>query len=175
MYFHPTIKPYTNSFASIVAGILGWRLFKIEEFEELLRKRGGNDRVALASEVLKDENKSPTFSFSKSVGPLVTGSVDHHKLLANLAQQLLGHCWEVLREAGFVPKNSEPVLEFYRHVRNGCFHANKFHFQGNQPKYRAEWRRLRIKKTFQGNRIFRTSMTNKNYFLNWGRCVNTFT
>jgi hypothetical protein len=166
--YHPLIAPYANSFESIAAGLLGWRLITPAEFASLLEKRGGNDRVALASQALHTLKKNITFSFKKSVQPLVSGEADHHRLLSINAQQLIGHCWEILKVNGYVPMHSEPALEFFRHVRNGCFHGNSFHFVGNEPRYPAQWRGLEITKANQGHRIFRTDGSEKEYFLNWG-------
>jgi hypothetical protein len=166
--YHPLIKLYANSFASIVAGILGWRLINLDEFISLLEKRGGNDRVALASQVLQASKENVTFSFRKSIQPLVSGESDHHRLLSITAQQLIGHSWEILRINDHVPAYDEPVLEFFRHIRNGCFHGNSFHFIGDEPRNPAQWRGLEITNASQGMRIFRTDLSEKEYFLNWG-------
>ncbi len=166
--YHPLLDPFANAFANIAAGILGWRLLNEQEFEQLLTLRGENDRVALASEALKASKENVTFSFRKSVGPLVTGTTDHHRLLSLAAQQLVGHCWELLRQANLAPCPKEPVLEFFRHVRNGCFHGNAFHFRGGEPRNRAEWRGLIVTKNLHGQRIFRADLQDSDYFLNWG-------
>ena len=166
--YHALIKPYANSFASIIAGVLGWRLINLDEFISLLEAREGNDRVALASQILQASNENVTFSFRKSVQPLVSGESDHHRLLSITAQQLLGHSWEILRTNGHVPGYEKPVLEFFRHIRNGCFHGNSFHFTGNEPRNPAQWRGLEITKASQGKRIFRTDLSENEYFLNWG-------
>lgn len=166
--YHPLIAPYANSFASIVASILGWRLLDQDEFISLLEKRGGNDRVALASEGLLASKENITFSFRKSVQPLVSGQSDHHRLLAISAQQLIGHCWEILKVNGHVPVQTEPTLEFFRHLRNGCFHGNSFHFLGDEPRFPAQWRGLEITRAKQDQRIFRVDLSEKEYFINWG-------
>lgn len=166
--YHPIIKPIADAYARIIAGILVWRFLKPEEIEQILQNRTTNDRIALASEALKKENKNVTFSIKGSLYPLVTGQVDHHQILSISAQQMLGHCWETLKDNGYAPDFTNPALEFFRHIRNGCFHGNKFHFSGNQPKNKAEWRSFIIDRTLQGKRIFRDSMSNTDYFLNWG-------
>lgn len=166
--YHPLIAPYANAFASIVTGILGWRLIYLDEFITFLEERGVNDRVALASQVLQTSNENVTFSFRKSIQPLMSGESDHHRLLSINAQQLIGHCWEILRTNGHVPVYGAPVFEFFRHVRNGCFHGNSFHFKGEEPRNPAQWRGLEITKANQGQRIFRTDLSEKEYFLNWG-------
>jgi hypothetical protein len=96
------------------------------------------------------------------------GDVDHNVYLAALAQQILGHCWEIMRQEGRVPKGEDPILEFYWHIRNGCFHGNRFHFKNDEPKNRAEWRGIAITRNEQSKPIFRESMERKDYFLNWG-------
>src|SRR6185436_16008790 len=116
--FHPLIDRYVRSYSSIVAGYLGWRLLKKKEFVSLLQTRGGDDRIGLAVEVLKQEQQQISFSFSRSIKPLVFGSSDHFEVIAFASQQLVGHCWEVLREHGLVPVFSSPIIEFFRHIRN---------------------------------------------------------
>jgi hypothetical protein len=166
--YHPLVKLYANSFTSIAAGILGWRLIKLDEFISLLEKRGANDRVALASQVLRASNENVAFSFRQSVQPLVSGESDHHRLLSITAQQLIGHSWEILRINGHVPAYEKPVFEFFRHIRNGCFHGNSFHFKRDEPRNPAQWRGLEITKADQSKRIFRADLSEKEYFLNWG-------
>src|SRR5215207_4036099 len=165
--YHPLIKLHADSFSTIVAGILGWRLIKLDEFISLLENRGGNDRVALASRVLQVSNEIVTLSFRNSVQSLVSGESDHHRLLSIAAQQLIGHTWEILRINGHVPAYHEPVLEFFRHIRNGCFHGNSFHFKGGEPRNPAQWRGLEITMANQGKWIFRTDLSENEYFLNW--------
>jgi len=166
--YHPLIQQYANAFASIVAGTLGWRLINIDEFSTLIENRGANDRVTLASQVLQTSKENVTFSFRKSVQPLVLGESDHHRLLSITAQQLIGHSWEILRINGYVPVYEEPIMEFFRHIRNGCFHGNAFHFKKDEPRNPAQWRGLEITKANQGGRIFRTDLSEKEYFINWG-------
>lgn len=166
--YHKLIEPYANAFATTVAGILGWRLFKKDEFAKFLTSLGNKDRIALVSEIGKKKNKNATFSFRKSVCPLVSGNYDHHRLLGIPALFLLGHCYSILEEHKFVPDHSSSILEFYRHIRNGCFHGNKFHFYDWEPTHKAEWQGLVITKGLQNKRIFRNSLKEKRYFLNWG-------
>jgi len=167
--YHPIIRPFVNSFASIVAGILGWRLIDIGKFQSLLDKRGGNDRISLASVILKRSGQNVTYSFRNSVQPLVTGETDHHRLLSLTSQQLIGHCWELLQQADLLPpRPAQPVIEFLRHIRNGCFHGNSFHFLGDEPRYRAEWGGLIITRELNGHRVFRSDLSETNFFLNWG-------
>jgi hypothetical protein len=166
--FHPIIAPFANSFASTVAGFLGWRLINPEDFRVLLEQRGGNDRVALASTALELSGENVTFSFRNSVLPLVSGTIDHHRILSVIAQQLIGHCWELLRISEIVPQRDSPVFEFLRHVRNGCFHGNSFNFLGEEPRFPAEWRDLVITRDRNGERIFRSDLSDTEYFLNWG-------
>jgi hypothetical protein len=166
--YHPLIAPYTHAFSVMLAGVMGWRLIKLDEFESLLEKRGGNDRVALASRALQESNQNPTFSFRKSVRQLVTGEYDQNRFFSISAQQLIGHCWEILKSNSHVPVYSNPTLEFFRHVRNGCFHGNSFYFLGDEPRNPAQWRGLEITRANGNQRIFRNDLSEKEYFLNWG-------
>lgn len=181
MTFAPAIRPYANIFGRTIAAVLGWRMLPPAVIDSITASMGGLDRIALESTVLQQRGQGDQvkFSFRGSVLPMLSGGYDHHALFAGLAQQLIGHCWEVMKVDGVAPKYSDPVLEFYRHVRNGCFHANRFHFdfKHGQPSNAASWEGLviaskskdqTIAKTLQGKRIFRASLDEPDYFLNWG-------
>jgi len=169
-HYHPLIKPYATAYSQVIAGILGWRFISTDELEQLVIRGGGSDRVALATEALKKVHNNITFSFRKSVLPLVAGSVDHHQLLSLVAQQFIGHCWEILKYNNFipVPEKAGPVLEFCRHVRNGSYHGNHFFFETGKPPFEAKWHDLDITANLQGKRVFRDSLKEKEYFLNYG-------
>ena len=172
--YPPHIKPFVDAYKSAVAGILGWRLVGDGTLQDIQARFPGLDLIGLASLVLAGRRGEHSralhvqFSFKDSVRPLITGEVEHHRVLSNLTQQLLGHCWEVLRQRGGVPKYDNPVIEFYRHVRNGCFHGNRFHFESDQPRHPAQWRGLVISSALEGRTILRESLDNTDMFLNWG-------
>lgn len=168
--YHPLIKPYANAFVQTIGGVFGWRLIQPNEFQQLINLRGGNDRIAFAAGTLKDKKQNFSFSFQKSVAPLVDGSVDHIQLLALTSQQLLGHCWEILKHNNLipVPEKAGTVFEFYRHVRNGAFHGNRFFFEKGKPPFRAEWQDLAITEDLHEKRVFRDSLKEKEFFLNYG-------
>ena len=170
--FHELIDPHVNAFKSIVAGAIGWRLVKSGLLQQIISK-GPNDRFAMASEALKKQKKRISFSFEKAMIPLIESSVDHNKVISAQTQQLIGHTFEILREHGKIPKASSasPEFEFYRHVRNGCFHGNKFNFLGNEPRFPAEWRDLIIDNNLQGKRVFRESHIEPEFFINWGDAI----
>lgn len=151
--FHVLIRPYVRSYASIVAAYLGWRLLKKDEFTSLLQTQEGLDTVGLASEVLKQDQQQITFSFRQSVAPLIAGDSDH---------------FEVLHVAKLVPIYGSAIIEFFRHIRNGCFHGNRLHFVRGEPRNYAEWRNLSITPSLQNQKIFRDSLKDKSYMLNFG-------
>lgn len=170
LIYHPLIEPYANAFASIWGGIVGWRFLKPEEFD-VLRFRGVNDRIALASEGLQKQ-ANITFSLNGSIRPLVDGSVDHIRLGSLICQQLVGHCWEILNENALIPcpEKAGPLLEFFRHIRNGAYHRNRFYFDNKKqaPPFPAKWRKLEITATLQGHRVFRDNLKEQDFFLNFG-------
>lgn len=166
--FHVLIRPYVRSYASIVAAYLGWRLLKKDEFTSLLQTQEGLDTVGLASEVLKQDQQQITFSFRQSVAPLIAGDSDHFEVLALTAQQLVGHCYEILHVAKLVPIYGSAIIEFFRHIRNGCFHGNRLHFVRGEPRNYAQWRNLSITPSLQNQKIFRDSLKDKSYMLNFG-------
>ena len=166
--FHPLIRDFVNSHSTIMAAYLGMRLLGEEEFSRLLDTRGGDDRVGLAVEAELGAGHHISFSFSKSLRPVVTDSDDHIRVCSFLSQQLVGHCYEILRENNYLPRFDLPIAEFLRHVRNGGYHGNRFNLHQDQPKHPAEWRGLQIDASLNGSPVFRSSKDGHGYFLNFG-------
>ncbi len=102
------------------------------------------------------------------VSPPVSAEYDLHALFSGLAQQLIGNCWDVMQRDGVAPDHSDPVLEFYRNVTDGCLHANRFDFSHGQPEHTASWNGLVITSKLQGQRVFRATIKETDYFLNYG-------
>lgn len=49
---------------------------------------------------------------------------------------------------------NEPIVQFFRHIRNGCAHNNKFYFKGkNTLALKAEWRRKIIDTSLAGQTV----------------------
>ena len=176
--YHPLFTPHVAVYTQVVSTLL-WRLLTKEEFQRLLDRSiaesGGTDSIGLASNALKLEG-DPTrtkiaWTISKTVLPLVTGEMDHHALLRAAGQQLIGHCFELIKDEDLIKKRDHPTGEFFRHVRNGCFHGNRFCFRGNEPRLNAEWRGLSISPELDGCRVFRDSLKEREFFLNHGDVV----
>jgi len=47
-----------------------------------------------------------------------------------------------------------PEVAFFRHIRNSCFHGNKFYFKRGQPRGTPSWRGLTIYRALQGTSVF---------------------
>ena len=169
LLFPKQIRPYMNVFSQAVSGLLAWRLMDPITVEAAFGRLTAED-VPLASVVLARDRQHIAFSGKKAIARLVRGDIDHHRHLSVLAQQVLGHCWEVMRMEKPFPTN-DPAVQFYRHVRNGCFHGNHLHFERGEPRRAATWRGLSIVNTMQGAKIFRDGMRDRQYFLNWGDAV----
>lgn len=166
--FHPLVRDFVNSHATIMAAYLGWRLVGEEVFSRLLVSRGGDDRVGVAVEADLGAGHHISFSFDKSVRPVVTDTDDHLRACSFLSQQLVGHCYEILSENNLLPRHDLPIAEFFRHVRNGCYHGNRFNLHAGQPKNPAEWRGLRIDASLNDTTVFRSGKDARDYFLNFG-------
>lgn len=54
----------------------------------------------------------------------------------------------------FKKKSKNPVMQFFRHVRNGSAHGNKFHFENDEPRSSAQWDLKNITKQMHGNQVF---------------------
>lgn len=72
-----------------------------------------------------------------------------------LYQVLLGSCYETLKEHGvLIGKEQAPEVSFFRHIRNACFHGNKFHFERMEPRGAPRWRGLSISRVLEGEPLF---------------------
>ncbi|MFH1367392.1 MAG: hypothetical protein ABIH38_05455 [Patescibacteria group bacterium] len=104
----------------------------------------------------------------QELGRSEEGQIDTVKMLSSLTQNLVGNCWEILVKNHYVNWDyRHPVIQFFRHIRNGCYHGNFFHFRGDEPIFEASWRGRRIERHLQGKKIFPESQGDQNFFLNW--------
>ncbi len=60
-----------------------------------------------------------------------------------------------------------PELEFFRHVRNGISHGNRFHFEGREPVRPATFRAFAIDRALEGRTVLFE-------FLSTGDCFDLF-
>ena len=61
--------------------------------------------------------------------------------------------WAILAETSiFKNISKEPEIQFFRHVRNGCAHGNRFNFK--QLSYPAQWRDKAIRAENNGKPVF---------------------
>ena len=70
---------------------------------------------------------------------------------ALIAAGFLGSSYEVLKDNHY---STDPLWQFFRHLRNACFHGNKFHFRGSGPRHKAEWRGLKITSALDKTPLF---------------------
>ena len=66
-----------------------------------------------------------------------------------LGQQLVISCYEVVKDQN--DKSQE--FEFFRHLRNGCAHENKFNFSIKEPSKPAKWQSLEITRNLQSQEV----------------------
>jgi hypothetical protein len=65
------------------------------------------------------------------------------------------YSFDVFKESGLYDKyKTEPMVQFFRHIRNGCAHNNKFYFQGKtQLEFPAEWRGKKVDILLEGSDV----------------------
>ena len=81
-------------------------------------------------------------------GQFQCGHVPPRRIQIELMRIMLLGCYEEVRDRGY----HSPIFEFFRHIRNGCSHNNKFYFKNDEPRRPAEWRTLRIDDQLKGGR-----------------------
>lgn len=82
-------------------------------------------------------------------GPLHTDLIKKYCILFCIT------IFEVLKEdPRYNSIKQQPVIQFLRHIRNGCAHGNKFHFNNNEPRFPAKFRSKSIDRNLQGGEVF---------------------
>ena len=56
-----------------------------------------------------------------------------------------------LKRAGYFDKS--PELEFFRHLRNGVSHGNRFHFDNGEPRRPARFRTFEVTAELEGQSV----------------------
>ena len=62
----------------------------------------------------------------------------------------LGSVYEILKSNHY---SDNPIWQFFRHVRNACFHGNQFYFMKGQPNKPASWRGMEIDSSLNGSTL----------------------
>jgi hypothetical protein len=63
---------------------------------------------------------------------------------------------EVMEKENF---KQDKIWQFLRHCRNASAHNGYFFFEKNEPKYESSWGNLKIDKSMQGKKLFKTKET----------------
>ena len=79
------------------------------------------------------------------------------KITLILSQQLVISCYEIVKDKN----DGSPEFEFFRHLRNGCAHNNKFNFATSKkankltkvPSKPAKWRNFKITRSLNGKKV----------------------
>lgn len=176
------IRPYFDAFKHALVGVLAWQhpsLVGADELDSRLKtlEQSGKDTAGVAlSKDLADLPPGPTPQASIKVRPalmpLVRGENDHVVLITSLTQFFVGHCYAVMEESKKLdPHRTDPLVQFLRHVRNGCFHGNRFNIAAPPPDKAwksALWRGKEITLAMNGQALFRPSLGETTFFLQWG-------
>lgn len=180
--FPEAVKPYIDSYKQAYVGLMSWQVAALVDpkaIDEALARfeAAGKATAGIAlSKDLSDLPPGPTPNVSHSVrsalAPLVNGK-NHFRLVTSITQFLVGHCYAVMEEEGWLePHRTDPVIQFLRHIRNGCFHGNRFNIEDPAKKGKkwkeSKWRGKEITLSLNGKRVFRESFEEKEFFLNWG-------
>lgn len=180
--FPELLRPTFKAFEQIYVGTFLWQhpdfinkvdiMHKLEAVENSGRY---NARLALSKDLegLPDgESPNVAFRVRKSLVALMN-DVDHIKVSTFLIQIFLGHCYSLLEDDGRMEQfRTNPEVQFLKHVRNGCFHGNRFNIVDPVTKGKvwreAKWRGREITLANNGNRVLRDSLDEQDYFLNFG-------
>jgi hypothetical protein len=173
LQYPPSIASYAFAFERSVLGLTGWQLMDRRKVEDLLmRGVRGEDPFGLPSKVV--DGVTPTSLSLREVEGLIEGRGNITLMVSLLAQQLVGHCYEIMSKRPGFPSHREagPILEFFRHVRNACFHANRFRFDKGkgEPRFPAEWRGLTVTLELEkaSPPVFQETTPFGECFLGWG-------
>lgn len=73
-------------------------------------------------------------------------------------------CWvgNELKKNKYFDKT--PELEFFRHLRNGVSHGNRFNFQGKEPRLKSEFKGFKITRDLEGQAVLFKFMSTGDLF-----------
>jgi len=69
----------------------------------------------------------------------------------SLAFMLINTAFEAVKQS---MSRSNPMHQFFRHLRNAASHGGTFHFYNNEPRYPANWRDREINRELHGKSIW---------------------
>jgi hypothetical protein len=93
-------------------------------------------------------------SLEQVVTQIRAGVLPQRRAEQSLCCMLANICFESIEQADLDRVWLDPVIQFFRHVRNAASHANQWHFLGQEPKHRAEWNGIVLDKNLRGTECF---------------------
>lgn len=102
--------------------------------------------VGIASNTVGDITIDPF----ESIYHMDIGLISLGKVTDNLAFMLVNIAYESVKAK---LDKSNPVHEFFRHVRNAASHGGKWAFMGHEPSRHAEWRSKVITNALNGQEL----------------------
>ena len=153
-----------------LSGLFGFKEFCIIGLPGISK----NYQINLVGEVKSSELENLKNDINKIGGPLeliVTNDserlvidpietarefIENRSYLMNYNTQAMSMCLVMANEVTLnkTYRNHDPLWEFLRHSRNAIAHNGKWHFSKNEPRNPAEWRGIKLDKTYQGKSIF---------------------
>ena len=105
--------------------------------------------MTFTGKVLESINVDP-HKARKRLANELSRSINPVSLYFNaLSRMLANSAYEAIKDQ--VTGDHRPILEFFRHVRNGVSHGNKLFFKNWEPARPAAWRTLTIDHTLKGD------------------------
>lgn len=134
--------PIFQMVAAYYAGILG--VFT------LLTQCGSGQRPAIVE--LKDGDGLTRLKTDQLTIAMKEGRLDAAKMLVFHGIMLLNTAYEWTKPTlATLPKS--PLFEFFRHVRNGSSHGNRFHFLGSEPVRPAQWKGHTVERNLEARQV----------------------
>ena len=133
--------PYVNTFTAALCA-----LPMLTDPKYRLPERGYS--VGFTGRVLARLNVHIDRAQARMGRELSTGTDVISLYFNSLTGMLMNACYEAAKNKLHPVRH--PVIQFFKHVRNGVSHGNCFHFQSNEPKHPAAWRGLVIDHASKG-------------------------
>lgn len=104
----------------------------------------GGDKVEIASKAMPDMFVLPYEIFRQYQRGYIKGS----SITRELCRVAIISCYEKTKHLN----DRSPGFEFFRHIRHGCAHNNRFMFFKKEPQYQGEWRGIAIDNEDKGEK-----------------------
>ena len=140
--------PFYKMVVAYKAAIGGLVIFR-SEFKEIRQKLNS---VGIGSKI----HGALSFPYSEMDELYKSDELTQGMITDSLAFMLINTAFEAVKQS---MSRSNPMHQFFRHLRNAASHGGTFNFHNNEPRYPANWRDREIIEELHGKSIWSPNLS----------------